>query len=79
MQNGGSDIAGLAQFTAESGHFSAAENPVWAIVTPKDFSEVEKQLRYDPEISAIKDVLENPFPGVLEIVIDYIPRSNDNS
>ena len=74
MQNGGPDIPGLRQFTAAGGEFDAPQRPVWAIVTPRDFSEIAGSWRYEPEVNEIKSVLNTLFPAAPPIIIDYLPR-----
>ena len=73
MQNGGPNIPGLRQFTAAGGIFDVLQRPVWAIVTPRDFSAVAGSWRYEPEVKEIKSVLNTLFPAAPPIIIDYQP------
>lgn len=77
MQNGGNDIPGLRQFTAAGGQFAAAQRPVWAIITPRGLT--PNSWRYEPEVNQIKGVLDNLFPGPPPVIIDYVPRPDDDS
>lgn len=77
MQHGGNDIPGLTQFTAAGAEFAAAQRPVCAIVTPR--GQAPNSWRYEPEVNAIKDVLNDLFPTSPPVIIDYEPRSDDNS
>ncbi|KAL9130925.1 MAG: hypothetical protein Q9217_001028, partial [Psora testacea] len=79
MQNGGPDIPGLRQFTGPGGRFDTIQRPIWAIVTPRGNSGVAGTYRYGEEVNKIKDVLHNLFPSSPEVVIDYQPRSDENS
>lgn len=77
MQNGGPDIPGLREFIAAGREFGTSQGPVWAIVTPRDFSEVVGSWRYEPEVNEIKAVLSNLFPAAPPVIIDYQPRSDE--
>lgn len=78
MQNGGPDIPGLRQFAVAGGEFDTPQRPVWAIVTPRDFSGVAGSWRYEPEVNQIKSVLNTLFPAAPPIIIDYQPRPSLN-
>ncbi|KAL9611325.1 MAG: hypothetical protein Q9167_004008 [Letrouitia subvulpina] len=77
MQNGGNDIQGLRQFTAAGGEFAAAQRPVWAIITPQGLT--PNSWRYEPEVNEIKGVLNDLFPASPPVIIDYVPKPDDNS
>lgn len=79
MQNGAPDMLGLTQFTAPGGQFDSPQRPVWAIVTPRANSGVAGNLRYDPEVTQIRGVLSTLFPSSPPVIIDYVPRSDQNS
>ena len=71
MENGGTRIPGLRQFTAEGGVFSATEDPRWIIVTPRIVNGLEGQLQYAEEVILMKGVLRNLFPNAPSVVIGY--------
>lgn len=79
MQYGATDMPGLTQFTGPGGQFDPVQKPVWAIVTPRAISGVEGQLKYDPEVTQIREVLQRLFPNALPVIIDYVPRPDQNS
>lgn len=81
LQNGDgtADMPGLTQFTGAGGQFNSAQRPVWAIITPRANSGVAGEYRYDPEVTQIQGVLRNLFPNAPPVVVDYVPRSDQNS
>ena len=79
MQHSAPDMLGLTQFTAPGGQFNSPQRPVWAIVTPRANSGVAGDYRYDPQVTEIQRVLSTLFPSSPPVIIDYVPRSDQNS
>lgn len=79
MENGGPNIPGLTQLSQPGGAFDVTQEPVWAIVTPRDPTNVVGKLNYEPEVDEIKNVLTALFPTAPPEIIDYEPKDAETS
>lgn len=79
MQDGGPNIPGLKPLTAPREIFDEVYKPRWTIVTPRDFTGVVGSWLYQPEVDEIQDVLRELFPNAPPSIIDYEPKSDDDS